>query len=141
MGLLTGFDMAYAANYIEALPIASYNASSNGSGVDISGYAEPVIAVLYRYKNTAGANPTFAISFEHSEDNTTFAAVPAAALTDADGAAATFSAAGTTAGVQKLALRKQLLKKYLRVVYTIGGTSSPAFLANVVLAGAKRRID
>lgn len=141
MSMLAMFDVANAMSYLDALPVGAYTATANGSAVDLTGISEPVIAAVLHSAAGTGTTPTLSISFEHSEDGSTgWSAIPAAALTDANGDPATFTQVTNAASKQVRALRKELLKRYIRVVRTVGGTT-PSFTATVILAGVKRSVN
>lgn len=142
MSMLAMFDVANAVSYLAGLPVGAYTATANGSAVDLSTLSEPVIAAILHSAAGTGTSPTLDISFEHSEDGSTgWSAIPAAALTDANGDASTFTQVTNSGASQQVkALRKQLLKRYIRVVRTITGTT-PSFTAAVILAGVKRSVN
>jgi len=113
---------------IELLPLASVTGDGNGSGVNVSSLEGPV-RVIAQIKNTAGTTPTMALKLQHSEDDgstDTYADVTGGAFTGATDAAYTPNV---------LTLNANDLKKYVRVVKDIGGTSSPAFLVGVIAIG------
>lgn len=108
-------------NVLNIIPIASVTGDGNGSGVDLQGY-EGEMAVILDCVNTAGTTPTMDIKLQHSDDNSSYSDVTG-------GAFAQVTDAG--ASVQKLSLNSDELKRYIRAVKDIGGTSSPAFLVSV----------
>ena len=76
-----------------------------------------------------GSSPTLDVTIEESADNSSFAAV-------ASGAVA-FTQVTGTASAQKVALNKDDAKRYVRIKYTIGG-SSPTFTFSVNAVGLKK---
>lgn len=113
---------------LDLLPAAVVTAGANGSGVDLQSFIEDV-AIVLDCGNTAGATPTMDVKVQDSDDNSTFADVSAAAFTQVT----------TVASVQKLALSKGSLRRYIRVVTAIGGTSSPAYAMSVKGYAFKKR--
>lgn len=99
---------------------ASITGNGNGTGVDLKDYAGQ-IAVVLDAGNTAGTTPTLDVKIQDSADNSSFADVTSGAFTQVT----------TVASVQKMVLNKDQLRRYIRVVKTIGGTSSPAYVLSV----------
>jgi hypothetical protein len=112
-----------------AVPL-SVTATANRAGVDVSQFIGVAI-VLLTALNTAGTTPTLDVKLQDSPDNTTFTDVPGAA----------FAQVTTGAGaIQSIGLNMDGVAKYLRVVDTLGGTSSPATTRSVILIGRKQVI-
>lgn len=85
------------------------------SGVDLKDYQKVGRAAIVVVNEAFGANTTIAV--EHSDDNVTFAAVPAATLTNVTtGAAATFANLSTT-GVKVLGIDISKCRRYLRLQF------------------------
>lgn len=112
---------------LNLIPVASVTATGNGTGVDLQQLAGE-IAVVCDIKNTAGATPTMDVTLEESSDDSTYTAISGAAFTQVT----------TGVLVAKISLNKNELKRYLRAVKTIGGTSSPAFLVSVKAFGINK---
>ncbi|MFA5941420.1 MAG: hypothetical protein WC809_18865 [Sinimarinibacterium sp.] len=116
---------------IDLIPLASVTADGNGTGVDIQQF-DGELAVFLACKNTAGATPTLDVTLEDSADNSSFAAIAGAAftqVTDADTSAAV---------LLKLTIRADQVRRYIRAVKDIGGTSSPAFMTACFAVGTKQ---
>lgn len=120
--------MTYIANQIEvkaSLRVQNSTAAAgaiNGTGIDISNYEGPIGAVVDA--PVASTGDTIDFTVEHSEDNTSFAAVPAAALVDENGDAATFTQVTDVIAVfETLYLKRDQLKRYVRLVATTGGAT------------------
>ncbi len=98
------------------------------------------VHLLLDARNTSGTNPTWTLTVEHrAEASDPWSAVPAAALYDpATGQTAAFTPVGTTPGSQRRALRRDRLKAQLRVVSTIGGTSTPKFSGGVYVVAPRK---
>lgn len=89
---------------------------------------------LLTISDRAGGTAAATLTVTHSEDDTTFGAIPADALfTPADGVAATFTDLSTSASFQSLGLLVQKLKRYVRV--EIAGTTITHDLAIMVTGG------
>ena len=123
--------MSYANNFGDAVqvlslaPAAAYTTTTNGTGVDISQYSGQIAFVLEAAAGT-GTSPTNAIKIQHSDDNSTFV--------DANIA---FTGLTTVASRQKVVAVGDNLKRYIRSVQTIGGTTPSYTLAIVALATPK----
>lgn len=82
------------------------------------GYVGPA-AFLLSVTNTAGTAPTLDVKLQHSTDNSTF--------TDITGAAYPQVATANTSTNMVIYLPIEYQNQYIRAVYTIGGSASPAF--------------
>lgn len=106
--------------------VAARTATGNGTGVDLNDYDGDVVFILDSAAGT-GTSPTLDVTVEASADNSTFAAVSGAA----------FTRVTTTAGRQKLVINHDDVARYVRIVYTIGGTT-PSFTFSVTAVGLKK---
>lgn len=116
---------------LHLLPQQAITVTGNGGGIDIRDYVGE-LAVVLTAKNVAGTTPTLDVKLQDSDDDSTYADVTGAVfaqVTDAGTLAAT---------VEKIAVRADTLKRYIRAVKTIGGTSSPQFIAGCVALGVKQ---
>ena len=109
-------------------PTAARTATGQTSGIDLRAYDGDVLFVLDSAAG-GGSSPTLDVTIEESADNSSFAAV-------ASGAVA-FTQVTGTASAQKVALNKDDAKRYVRIKYTIGG-SSPTFTFSVNAVGLKK---
>jgi hypothetical protein len=107
-------------------PTAARTATGQTSGIDLQQYDGDVVFVLDSAAGT-GASPTMDVTIEDSADNSSFAAITGAAFTRVAG----------TASAQKLVISKDEARRYVRVKYTIGGTS-PSFTFSVNGIGVKK---
>lgn len=126
----------YGANYgdagdLTALHHAVVNSDSQSTGVDISAYDSQVAFILSGL-NTAGSTPTLAVKVQHSDSS-------GSGYTDVTGGA--FTGLITGAASEKIALNTDGLKKYVRLDFDIGGTSSPAYTIFAAILGAKKVND
>ena len=105
----------------------------NGTGVDIGESIGPVLVVVDA--PVASASDGIAFTVEHSYDNSTFAAVGADALVDpATGDADTFTAVTDAVAVfEKLALKRDRLRRYVRVVATTSGSGITVYFAAYIV--------
>ena len=101
-------------------------ATGNGSSVDFKGYEGDILFILDSAAG-GGSSPTLDVTIEDSADNSTFGALSGAAFLQVTG----------TASVQKLSISADECKRYIRVKYTIGG-SSPTFTFSVNGLGLKK---
>lgn len=116
---------------IDLLPVAAVTASANATGVSIVDYAGEIAIVVDISAPVAGSSPTMDIKIQESDES-------GANYTDVSGAAIT--QVTSAASVQKISLNTDELKKYIRVVKTIGGTSSPQYLVSVKAVGVKKYV-
>jgi hypothetical protein len=109
----------------------SRTASANGTGFDLEGSngAEgEAIIILASDAASAGSSPTLDVKLQESADNSSFS----------DISGATFTQVTDAASSQKISINTNDVKRYLRAVGTIGGTSSPAFTYAVELIYGKK---
>jgi hypothetical protein len=107
-------------------PTAARTATGQTSGIDLQQYDGDVVFVLDSAAGT-GTSPTMDVTIEDSADNSSFAAITGAAFTQVVDAAS----------AQKLVINKDEARRYVRVKYTIAGTS-PSFTFSVNGIGAKK---
>ena len=113
------------------LPALARTATANGSGVDLQGSNDAegeAVVILDCAAAGAGTTPTYNVKIQDSADNSTFA----------DVTGATFTQVTSTASQQKLTINANDVQRYIRAVATIGGTSSPSFVASVSLLYSKK---
>jgi hypothetical protein len=111
------------------LPVAAVTASANGSAIDLQELSGQVAAMADVSAPVAGSSPTMDLKLQDSADGST-------GWADVSGGA--FVQVTSAASNQKLSLNKDSLKRYVRVVKTIGGTSSPQYLVSVKILGIKK---
>jgi len=108
-------------------PTAARTATGNGTGLDMQTYDGDVVLILDSAAGT-GTTPTLAVTVEHSDSlGSGYTAISGAA----------FTTVTTTASQQKLVVSKDEAKRYVRVTYTIGG-STPSFTFSVNGVGVKK---
>lgn len=102
-----------------------------GTEIDVLHYEGVALVVLNASAGT-GTNPTLDVKLQHSDTTTSgdFADVTGATFTQVTGVAG-------TAGVQILRVNVSDLKRYLRVIGTIAGTT-PSFDFGVEFVGIKK---
>ena len=113
---------------IPLLPANSYNASTNGTGVDILDYTGNMMVILDATK-ISGTDPTLDVKIQESADNSTWSDISGAEFTQV-----------TTASLEKITLNADGLKRYIRAVATLGGTS-PVFAISCNAVGIKQRMS
>jgi hypothetical protein len=127
------FDTKNQLTHTVARATAAFAASANVTGIDLSGYEGIVTVVFNIGASTAGTNPTYDASLESgtaSNGSGSAAFSPALAITQATGASF------QTLGVDVRAMGG----KYLKIVQTIGGTSSPSFPVGISIVGQKKSV-
>lgn len=114
---------------IRLLPAAAIIADGNGTGVDLLAYSGEMCAILDSAEGTGNADNTLDVKLQDSADNSSFADVSGLAFSQVD----------DTAGgsIQKLSFNKDELRRYVRAVADVGGTT-PSFVASCSLVGVKK---
>lgn len=107
-------------------PVAARTATGDATSVDLQTYDGDVALILDSAAAGAGTNPTLDVSVEHSDES-------AANFTQIGTTA--FARVTSTASRQILVISKDEAKRYVRVKYTIGGTSNPSFTFSVTGVG------
>lgn len=110
-------------------PTAARTSTGNGSAIDLLDYDGDVVIILDSAAAGAGTNPTLDIKVQSSAtSNGTYADVSGAAFTQVTDAASR----------QKLVVNRDETARYIRIVYTIGGTNAPSFTFSVNAVGVKK---
>lgn len=120
---------SYVANQLQvsaSLLVQNSTAAAgavNGTGVDIGELEGPLLVTANAPVASSGDTITFTV--EHSSDDSSYGAVDADALVNAStGAAATFTQVTDAVAVfESLALKRDRLKRYVRVVATTAGSA------------------
>ena len=107
-------------------PTAARTSTGQTSGIDLKNYDGDVVFLLDSAAGT-GTSPTLDVTIEDSADNSSFAAITGAAFTQVVGAAS----------AQKLVVNKDSARRYVRVKYTITGTT-PSFTFSVNAVGVTK---
>jgi len=107
-------------------PTAARTATGQTSGIDLKDYDGDVVFLLDSAAGT-GTSPTLDVTIEDSADDSSFAAITDAAFTQVTG----------TASARKLVVNKDSARRYVRVKYTIGGTT-PSFTFSVNAVGVTK---
>lgn len=119
-------DLNNELTVIEILAPAVKTASANGTGVDLQGYQGNLKLMLSSAAGT-GTSPTMDVKIQDSADNSTFA----------DVAGLTFAQVINAASLQSLAVDSRAVRRYIRAVETIGGTT-PSFTRSLLAVGQKQ---
>lgn len=116
---------------IDLMPMQSVTATGNETGVDVTQFTGE-IAVMLASKATAGTTPTLDVKLQESD-------TLGGTYTDIAGAVFTqVTNAGSSAPVlQKIAVKVDSVKNFIRAVRTVGGTS-PAFMTTCVAVGIRQ---
>jgi hypothetical protein len=127
--------MALIQQALDKLELLSFHATAartatgSATGLDLQAYDGDVVLVLDSAAASAGTNPTLDVTVEASDTlGGTYAAVTGAA----------FTRVTSTASHQKLVISSDETARFVRVTYTIGGTSSPSFTFSVNGLGVKK---
>ena len=116
-----------SVNLIAGHPTATRTATGQTSGIDVRDYDGDLVFVLDTTGGGSGSSPTLDVTIEDSADNSSFSALSGAAFTQVTG----------SASAQTLEVDANGCKRYVRVKYTIGG-SSPSFTFSVNAIGLKK---
>ena len=121
---------ALAQTVVAALATADRRtATVTGAAIDVLEF-EGVALVLLNTSAGTGTNPTLDVKLQHSDDDSTYEDVTSGAFSQVTDAA-------ETAGVKVMKLNVSDLKRYLRVIGTIAGTT-PSFDFGVEFVGIKK---
>ena len=111
---------------VSSLAAGTYVASGNGAGIDLQGY-QGVLKIVLDSGAGGGTTPTLDVKIQDSTDNSSFTDVVNKA----------FAQVGAGASLQSLGIDTRGVKRYIRAVLTITGTS-PTFGLAVVATGQKQ---
>lgn len=120
-------DFNNEAQAVELAPAAARTATANGTGVDIRDF-QGILKVLLNIGAVTGTAPTLDVKIQDSADNSTFADVTGYAF-----------AQQTAAANLALGIDTRNLRRYIRAVMTIGGTT-PSFPCAILAIGQKQVI-
>jgi hypothetical protein len=104
---------------IDLLPVAAVTATGNATSVDLQAL-DGEIAIIMDSAAGTGTTPTLNVKLQDSDDNSAFADVSGAAFTQV----------AASASVQKMSINKDEIRRYVRIVKTVGGTT-PSFLVSI----------
>jgi hypothetical protein len=110
-------------------PTTARTSTASTTGVDVQARDGDLYLVLDSAAASAGVSPTLDVTVESSD---TLGGV----YTAITGAA--FARVTTTASQQSLVISKDEARRFIRVTYTIGGTSSPSFTFSVNAIGVNK---
>ena len=108
----------------------SRNASANGTGFDLQGSndAEGEAIVILDSEAGSGTSPTLDVKLQDSADNSSWSDISGKTFTQVtDGGA----------GFEKISINTNDVRRYVRAVATLGGTS-PVFVCAVSLVYSKK---
>ena len=104
----------------------TFTVDTNGAGVDLQDY-QGVLKVILNSGAGGGTTPTLDIKIQDSADNSVFADVSGKVFTQVTG----------VASIQSLAIDTRAVRRYIRTVLTITGTS-PTFGLAITAVGQKQ---
>lgn len=107
------------------VPVATFTSDTNGTGVDISEYSGEAAVTLQASAGTG--DMTLNVKLQEADTS-------GGSYTDISGAA--FTQVTTTASTQKISINTNEVKKFIRAVVDVGGTT-PSFIVGVSLLGIK----
>lgn len=105
-------------------------ASVNGSAVDLQGLEGEIAIILNAAHGSGNTDNTLSVKIQHSDDTVSgnFSDVSGAVFTTVD---------GTTDSAQLMSLKKDELKRYIRYVSTMAGTSK-SFVWGAIAVGMNK---
>lgn len=121
-------DLKNRLTLTESLVPARRTATGNGVSLDVQGYEGDVLAVMSSALG-GGTSPTLDVKIQDSADNSAFADVTGLTYTQVTGAAGN--------GAQKVTVDPRSVRRYIRMVATIAGTS-PTFDCVGTFVGQKK---
>lgn len=110
-------------------PSALFAASANIDGVDLKDYVGKVALVVSVGVAHAGTSPTYDLYVQSSINSNG---------TGPTNANVSLTQVANTNSLQVLEIDTRSVKRYLRLVQTIGGSSSPNFPVSIALVGTKQ---
>lgn len=111
-----------------SLAPAARTTTVNGTSLDLQNYIGDIMAVLNSAAGT-GTSPTLDVKLQDSADDSAFA----------DVAGKTFTQITGTASLQTMNIDVRAVRRYIRLVATIGGTS-PSFTCVGTFQGMKQTL-
>ena len=111
---------------VSSLAAGTYVASGDGAGIDLQGY-QGVLKIVLDSGAGGGTTPTLDVKIQDSADNSIFA----------DVSGKVFTQVTDIASIQSLAIDTRAVRRYIRAVLTIGG-STPTFGLAVIAVGQKQ---
>lgn len=123
-------DLKSRVSVAQSLAPASRTAAVNGTGVDLAGY--DAATVVLDLGAAGGTTPSFTFEVQHSDDNSSYAAVAAADLDSGQPAA-------VTAGGSVVEIGYRGIKRYVRVAITAATGTSPTLLCSATVVRGKPR--
>jgi hypothetical protein len=107
---------------------AARTATANGTGVDIQQF-QGRVKVIQEIGTVSGTTPTCDCKIQDSEDNSSFA----------DVTGLTFTQVTAQNNLQSIAVDSRKVRRYIRAVWTIAGTT-PSFTGTVLVVGQKKNV-
>lgn len=120
---------AKMTNVVSLAPVLSRTATLTGAAVDVRDYEGMALITQMVGVPTAGSSPTWDGKVQTSADGSTGWA---------DVTGATFTQVTSAAAVQAIAVDLNACSRYIRVVGTLGGTSTPTYPAGYTMHAVKK---
>jgi len=128
MSIFNFVTAAISSGLVNLSSIAARTSTVTGTGVDVSAYTGPMLFVQ-DVGTVSGTTPTLDGKLQDSADDSSYA----------DVTGATFTQVTASNSVQTLQLGADSVRKYVRWVGTIGGTT-PSFTCGVKAIGIKATV-
>lgn len=113
-------------------PVAAVTGDGLSSAVDIGELSGEIAIILDVSAPVAGTTPGLACKLQHSDTS-------GGSYTDVTGGA--FTAIADSAGVEKISLNKDEMKRWVKLNKDISGTDSPQYLVSSKIVGMKKYQD
>jgi hypothetical protein len=126
---MSAFNVHDNVTMLELAAVAARTATLTATGVDVRDFIGKGKIVAMSAPATAGTNPTLNIKVQDSANNSDFADVSGMTFTQVTGAADL---------IEAIPVEFNAIRRYVRIVGTIGGTDTPAFTFGVVVIGRKQ---
>lgn len=115
---------------VEVAPVLRRTSTLTGSAIDIKDYVGKMKFILASAAAAAGSSPTLDVKLQDSADGSSgWADISGATFTQVTDAAD---------ATEEIGVNIDGVKRYIRAVGTIGGTSTPTFDFGVIGVGAKQ---
>lgn len=126
------YDITGATSRSTALKSQAVATTTNGPAVDLRTYRGKVAVLLNIAAATAGTNPTMDVKIQDCDTS---------GGTFVDVAGLTGTQVTTADSLQAIAVDTELVRAYIRAVFTIGGTASPSFPCSATVIGFPQRVS
>ena len=122
-------DIKGTSTFTQVATPAARTATLTGTGFDVSAY-NGNITFVQNVGVVSGTSPTWDGKIQDSADDSSYA----------DVTSATFTQVTASTNIQSLNVDTRSVRKYLRYVGTLGGSSTPTFNVSVTAIGQKQAV-